>query len=167
MVIKSLLKQQKSGPSLLCSIVLDFNFIKLSCRKWAWIVARYLQEWRRNDRGRCAVEQFPPQQDFYFETLLSSLRKCFWRSESCCSNGMWKVAMSEELGKALQSVVERVNLAAARRPKVNTAWGRGGLLSHSFTVLSPLSASQKSYCGCSTRCVRLPDEQVVPVAALS
>ncbi|XP_033998666.1 pyridoxal phosphate homeostasis protein [Trematomus bernacchii] len=30
---------------------------------------------------------------------------------------MWKVAMSEEVGKALQSVVERVNQAAARRPK--------------------------------------------------
>lgn len=31
---------------------------------------------------------------------------------------MWKVAMSEEVAKALQSVVERVNQAAARRPKV-------------------------------------------------
>ncbi|XP_070766636.1 pyridoxal phosphate homeostasis protein isoform X1 [Enoplosus armatus] len=30
---------------------------------------------------------------------------------------MWKVAMSEEVRKALQSVVERVNQAAARRPK--------------------------------------------------
>ncbi|KAK9515854.1 hypothetical protein VZT92_026456 [Zoarces viviparus] len=30
---------------------------------------------------------------------------------------MWKVAMSEEVGKALQSVVERVNQAAARRTK--------------------------------------------------
>ncbi|KAL6120183.1 plpbp [Pungitius sinensis] len=30
---------------------------------------------------------------------------------------MWKVAMSEEVGKALQSVVDRVNQAAARRPK--------------------------------------------------
>uniref|UniRef100_A0A3Q4GVD9 Pyridoxal phosphate homeostasis protein n=1 Tax=Neolamprologus brichardi TaxID=32507 RepID=A0A3Q4GVD9_NEOBR len=30
---------------------------------------------------------------------------------------MWKVAMSEEVAKALQSVVERVNQAAARRPK--------------------------------------------------
>ncbi|XP_029362296.1 pyridoxal phosphate homeostasis protein isoform X1 [Echeneis naucrates] len=30
---------------------------------------------------------------------------------------MWKVAMSEEVGKAIQSVVERVNQAAARRPK--------------------------------------------------
>uniref|UniRef100_A0A7N8XFQ8 Pyridoxal phosphate homeostasis protein n=1 Tax=Mastacembelus armatus TaxID=205130 RepID=A0A7N8XFQ8_9TELE len=30
---------------------------------------------------------------------------------------MWKVAMSEEVGKALQSVVERMNQAAARRPK--------------------------------------------------
>lgn len=34
---------------------------------------------------------------------------------------MWKVAMSEEVGKALQSVVERVNQAAARRPKVTAA----------------------------------------------
>uniref|UniRef100_A0A1A8AVP4 Pyridoxal phosphate homeostasis protein n=1 Tax=Nothobranchius furzeri TaxID=105023 RepID=A0A1A8AVP4_NOTFU len=30
---------------------------------------------------------------------------------------MWKVAMSEEVGKAIQSVLERVNQAAARRPK--------------------------------------------------
>ncbi|CAJ1055111.1 pyridoxal phosphate homeostasis protein isoform X1 [Xyrichtys novacula] len=30
---------------------------------------------------------------------------------------MWKVAMSEEVGKALQSVVDRVNQAATRRPK--------------------------------------------------
>ncbi|XP_054638026.1 pyridoxal phosphate homeostasis protein [Dunckerocampus dactyliophorus] len=30
---------------------------------------------------------------------------------------MWRVAMSEEVGKALQSVVERVNQAASRRPK--------------------------------------------------
>uniref|UniRef100_A0A8D3D481 Pyridoxal phosphate homeostasis protein n=1 Tax=Scophthalmus maximus TaxID=52904 RepID=A0A8D3D481_SCOMX len=30
---------------------------------------------------------------------------------------MWKVAMSEEIGKALQSVVERVNQASARRPQ--------------------------------------------------
>lgn len=36
-------------------------------------------------------------------------------------DGMWKVAMSEEVGKALQSVVERVNQAAARRPKVTAA----------------------------------------------
>nr|XP_040049158.1 pyridoxal phosphate homeostasis protein [Gasterosteus aculeatus aculeatus] len=39
-----------------------------------------------------------------------------------CTSGlvaarMWKVAMSEEVGKALQSVVDRVNQAAARRPK--------------------------------------------------
>lgn len=34
---------------------------------------------------------------------------------------MWKVAMSEEVGKALQSVVDRVNQAAARRPKVTSA----------------------------------------------
>lgn len=34
---------------------------------------------------------------------------------------MWKAAMSEEVGKALQSVVERVNQAAARRPKVTRA----------------------------------------------
>ncbi|XP_031659907.1 pyridoxal phosphate homeostasis protein-like isoform X2 [Oncorhynchus kisutch] len=32
---------------------------------------------------------------------------------------MWKVGMSEEVGKALQAVVDRVNQAAARRPKVN------------------------------------------------
>lgn len=31
--------------------------------------------------------------------------------------------MSEEVGKALQSVVERVNQAAARRPKVNRSPG--------------------------------------------
>ncbi|XP_061758976.1 pyridoxal phosphate homeostasis protein [Nerophis ophidion] len=30
---------------------------------------------------------------------------------------MWRVAMSEELGKSLRSVVERVNQAASRRPK--------------------------------------------------
>jgi len=30
---------------------------------------------------------------------------------------MWKVTMSDEVGKALQSVVDRVNQAAARRPK--------------------------------------------------
>ncbi|KAM4609726.1 pyridoxal phosphate homeostasis protein isoform 2-T3 [Polymixia lowei] len=30
---------------------------------------------------------------------------------------MWKIGMSEEIGKALQSVVDRVNQAAARRPK--------------------------------------------------
>ncbi|XP_067096111.1 pyridoxal phosphate homeostasis protein [Osmerus mordax] len=30
---------------------------------------------------------------------------------------MWKVGMSEEVGKALQAVVDRVNQAAARRPK--------------------------------------------------
>ncbi|XP_027871969.1 pyridoxal phosphate homeostasis protein isoform X2 [Xiphophorus couchianus] len=30
---------------------------------------------------------------------------------------MWKVAMSEEVGKAVQSVLERVKQAAARRPK--------------------------------------------------
>ncbi|XP_056278238.1 pyridoxal phosphate homeostasis protein isoform X1 [Pseudoliparis swirei] len=30
---------------------------------------------------------------------------------------MWRAAMSEEVGKALQSVAERVNQAAARRPK--------------------------------------------------
>ncbi|KAK5863013.1 hypothetical protein PBY51_000076 [Eleginops maclovinus] len=30
---------------------------------------------------------------------------------------MWKAAMSEEVGKALQSVVDRVNQAAVRRPK--------------------------------------------------
>lgn len=34
---------------------------------------------------------------------------------------MWKVAMSEEVGKALQSVVDRVNQAAARRLKVTAA----------------------------------------------
>lgn len=39
-------------------------------------------------------------------------------------DGMWKVAMSEEVRKALQSVIERVNQAAARRPKVTAA--RGG-----------------------------------------
>ena len=33
-------------------------------------------------------------------------------------DGMWKVGMSEEVGKALQAVGERVNQAAARRPKV-------------------------------------------------
>ncbi|CAF90890.1 unnamed protein product, partial [Tetraodon nigroviridis] len=31
---------------------------------------------------------------------------------------MWKVAMAEDVGKALQSVMERINQAAARRPKV-------------------------------------------------
>lgn len=40
---------------------------------------------------------------------------------------MWKVAMSEEVGKAVQSVLERVNQAAARRPKVTAV--RGGLRS--------------------------------------
>lgn len=35
------------------------------------------------------------------------------------SDAMWKVAMAEEVGKALQSVVERINQAAARRPKVS------------------------------------------------
>lgn len=32
--------------------------------------------------------------------------------------------MSEEVGKALQSVVERLNQAAARRPKVSAAPSR-------------------------------------------
>lgn len=35
--------------------------------------------------------------------------------------------MSEEVGKALQSVVERVNQAAARRPKVNSSPGSSSL----------------------------------------
>lgn len=41
---------------------------------------------------------------------------------------MWKVAMSEEIGKAVQSVLERVNQAAARRPKVTAVreLSRGG-----------------------------------------
>lgn len=34
-------------------------------------------------------------------------------------DAMWKVAMAEEVGKALQSVTERINQAAARRPKVS------------------------------------------------
>jgi len=34
--------------------------------------------------------------------------------------------MSEEVGKALQSVAERVNQAAARRPKVAASWGLPG-----------------------------------------
>lgn len=36
-----------------------------------------------------------------------------------CIEGMWKVGMSEEVGKALHAVVDRVNQAAARRPKVS------------------------------------------------
>ncbi|KAJ8381212.1 hypothetical protein SKAU_G00019900 [Synaphobranchus kaupii] len=31
---------------------------------------------------------------------------------------MWKVGMSEEIGKALQAVVDRAKQAAARRPQV-------------------------------------------------
>ncbi len=54
---------------------------------------------------------------------------------------MWKVAMSEEVGKALQSVVERVNQAAARRPKVTAA--REAPL-RSTAAGAPLSGSEKS-----------------------
>ncbi|KAK3518536.1 hypothetical protein QTP70_001503 [Hemibagrus guttatus] len=32
-------------------------------------------------------------------------------------NAMWRVAMSEEVGKKMQAVVDRVNLAVTRRPK--------------------------------------------------
>lgn len=35
---------------------------------------------------------------------------------------MWKVGMSEEVGKALHAVVDKVNQAAARRPKVSQSW---------------------------------------------
>ena len=38
---------------------------------------------------------------------------------SRCIEAMWKVVMSEEVAKAVQSVVDRVNQAAARRPKVS------------------------------------------------
>lgn len=48
---------------------------------------------------------------------------------------MWKVAMSEEVAKALQSVVERVNQAAARRPKVTA--GRDAPLG-SASAFAPL-----------------------------
>lgn len=34
-------------------------------------------------------------------------------------NAMWRVAMSEEVGKKMQAVVDRVNLAVTRRPKVS------------------------------------------------
>lgn len=44
--------------------------------------------------------------------------------------------MSEEVGKALQSVVERVNQAAARRPKVTAGETR---LFSSPSAASPLS----------------------------
>lgn len=65
-----------------------------------------------------------PQVDFYFERRLSSSPGRFLTS-LCRSrfDGMWKVAMSEEVGKALQSVVDRVNQAAARRPKVTASPG--------------------------------------------
>jgi len=32
---------------------------------------------------------------------------------------MWRVVMSEEVGKKLQAVVDRVNQAVSRRPKVS------------------------------------------------
>lgn len=40
---------------------------------------------------------------------------------SGCIEAMWKVVMSEEVAKAVQSVVDRVNQAAVRRPKVSPA----------------------------------------------
>lgn len=48
--------------------------------------------------------------------------------------------MSEEVGKALQSVAERVNQAAARRPKVTAA--REAPL-RSTAAVAPLSGSEK------------------------
>lgn len=35
-------------------------------------------------------------------------------------NSVWRAAMSEEVGKKMQAVVDRVNLAVTRRPKVNS-----------------------------------------------
>lgn len=39
------------------------------------------------------------------------------------SDAMWKVIMAEEVGKALQSVKERMKQAAARRPEVSGLLG--------------------------------------------
>lgn len=46
-------------------------------------------------------------------------RAVFVIGRSGCTEAMWKVVMSEEVAKAVQSVVDRVNQAAARRPKVS------------------------------------------------
>lgn len=46
-------------------------------------------------------------------TLISTL------SRVSVFDAMWRAAMADEVGKALQSVVERINQAAARRPKVS------------------------------------------------
>lgn len=68
--------------------------------------------------GAVGMTCFPFQADFYFERQLSSPRHV---SSRRLLHGMWKIAMSEEIGKAVQAVVERVNQAAARRSKVSAA----------------------------------------------
>lgn len=61
--------------------------------------------------------------------------------------------MSEEIGKALQSVVERVNQAAARRPKVNTTWEFGGACCFSVPLFFLHCQPHKSHTAAARRVV--------------
>lgn len=77
-------------------------------------------------KGQCLVSK-PQEHTFIMIECAGSIspllrrRAVFVIGRSGCIEAMWKVVMSEEVAKAVQSVVDRVNQAAARRPKVSPA----------------------------------------------
>lgn len=69
----------------------------------------YTEDWR------CRTKTFiltttRPDMSFLLYTLSNNLTGM---------NAVWRLAMSEEVGKKMQAVVERLNLAVTRRPKVS------------------------------------------------
>uniref|UniRef100_A0A671RW48 Pyridoxal phosphate homeostasis protein n=2 Tax=Sinocyclocheilus anshuiensis TaxID=1608454 RepID=A0A671RW48_9TELE len=57
-------------------------------------------------------------QDFYFVGKLTGFARDVTRTSVCArAEAMWRVVMSEEVGRKLQAVVDRVNQAVSRRPK--------------------------------------------------